>query len=133
MTLSLAKVIYGAMVEWYCPDNWSTGIKNVPKCWAIHHKSHAHCYNPCYQYPITHGCTYFKSHWHISSIQSIIYVWLHPFILKLSVCCLHQLSVSQTRRSEFSSKPKYNIAVCVIVKLAMLKGQPTFMISLKSD
>jgi hypothetical protein len=30
MALKVAKVMYGALVEWYCPGNWSTGRKICP-------------------------------------------------------------------------------------------------------
>ena len=60
--------------------------KDVPKCWAIHRKSHAHCYNPDYWYANSTGCANFRCHWHITSSQSVSHL---AFIHSLSLCSLY--------------------------------------------
>jgi hypothetical protein len=104
MTLSVAKVMFGALVERYCPGNLKYWEKDVPKCWAIHRKSRAHCYNPDYWYPSTHGCANFKSYWHITpSSQSFILGFIHSFWIYHCVVCTICI-VSHTRRYKFSNK-----------------------------
>jgi hypothetical protein len=77
-------------------------------------------------------CIFQISLLYITSSQSFIFGFIHSFWNYHCVVCT-TCEASHTRRYEFSNKTNYHTAVCVIVKLAMLKGQPTFMISLKLD